>query len=244
MHYLGNDVELYGWSVQNFRITQMSEMFDKQSGAYHDTQVVKRRQFESKYIDYTMVCAPQYSPFVEKATIIPLAIDTSKFSLQPLPELDGPLKIVHVPTSPRKKGTAYLIHAVEKLQSEGYDLELDICQEVTHDDLIQRYIKAHVSVVALLGGWYGTSGIEAMALGRPIISFIRPELIQYTDFETEEDIPVISANRESIYEVLKGLLESDLTELKNLGLTSYNYAKKYHDVKVISKRLKSIYNSL
>lgn len=244
MHYLGNDVELYNWSVENYRITQMSQIFNKESGAKHDTHIVKRREYEDKYLDYTMVCAPQYSPFVDKAKLVPLAIDTSKYSYHALPERDGPLRIVHAPSNPKKKGTGFLMKAVEKLQSEGYDIELDICQGITHEELIQRYINAHLSVVALLGGWYGAAGIEAMALGRPIVSFIRPELLKYTEFQSEEEIPVINANISTIYCVLKNILDSDMELLKQLGIRSYDFVRKHHDLSNVSKQLKSIYESL
>lgn len=241
MHYLGNDVELYQWSIDNYNITNMSNMFTLEQGRVHDAKVMKRMAFQSKYIDYKIVCAPQYSPFVKDSKFIPLAIDLKRFKFTKPIEFENELNILHAPTSRKKKGTAYLIQAVDRLIEEGYKINLDICENISHDELKERYKKCHISVVALMGGWYGTAGIEAMAIGRPIITFIRPSLFKYTDLK-EEDLPIISANKETIYVTLKEILNKKYN-LNQLSYDAHRFVNNFHNPKTITKEILEIYKS-
>lgn len=243
MHYLGYDVELYGWSKNNYAITNVTESFTDETGALHDVKILKRMNYEKKYINCSIVCAPQYSPFVHNSVFVPLGVDLQKFSPTPLPELtNSPFRIIHVPTSRRKKGTQYLIDAVEKLRSEGVNIELDICENVTHNDLVNRYKKAHVSVVALLGGWYGTAAIESMAMGRPVISFLRPEFFKYTSWKPG-DVPIINANRDSIYEVLKETIQHT-NQLHDLAEKSISFVHQFHDYRKVAMEVNRLYMEL
>jgi glycosyltransferase involved in cell wall biosynthesis len=242
MHYLGNDVELYRWSIDNYEISNMRNMMTPEKGKQHDSKVLKRMRSESKYIDHKIVCAPQYSPFVQDSEIIPLAVDLSNFSYTKPIEFIDELNILHAPTSRKKKGTEFLVQAVSKLKEEGYKINLDICENITHDELRERYKKCHVSVVALMGGWYGTAGVEAMAIGRPIITFIRPSLFNYIDIK-EEELPIISANKDDIYEVLKDVVDKKY-DLNKLSLDSHKFVNEFHNPKMISKRLIEIYRNI
>jgi glycosyltransferase involved in cell wall biosynthesis len=242
MHYLGNDVELYQWSIDNYEVTNMRNMMTQEEGKQHDKKVLKRMKFESNHIDYKIVCLPQYSPFVKGAEFIPLAIDLSNFNyIKPL-DFQDELNILHAPTSRKKKGTEFLVQAVNKLKKEGYKINLDICENISHDELRERYKKCHISVVALMGGWYGTAGVEAMATGRPIVTFIRPSLFKYSSLE-EKELPIISANMNDIYLVLKDILNKQY-DLKKLSYASYEFAHRFHNPDKISKRILNIYQSL
>ncbi len=245
MHYLGNDVEQYQWSIDNYKVTNMASMMSAEAGKVHDEKVKKRLAYESRYIDYKIVCAPQYSPFVPEAKVTPLAVDLSRLNFCKMPILkdNEPLRVLHAATSRKKKGTIYLIDAVKQLKKEGYNIELDLCEGISHDELIERYKKCHVTVVALLGGWYGTAAIEAMAIGRPIISFIRPSFFKYVDIK-EESIPIINANKDTIYNALKTVLSYTNSDLKHLSEKTYNFVHQYHDPKAITGQVVEIYKQI
>jgi glycosyltransferase involved in cell wall biosynthesis len=244
MHYLGNDIELYEWSVKNYNITNMEMLYAPSDGYIHDRVITKRRNFEKNFIDREYVCAPQYSPFIKDVEILALALDIQSIAMaQPDNWTKGQtLKVLHAPTSRKKKGTEYLVTAVQRLKSEGYNIELDIVEGVEHKDLLKRYENCHVSVNALLGGWYGTAGIEAMAVGRPLISFVRPEFLQFMGLK-EEEFPIISANINTIYEVLLAILNEDVL-LNGKGIECRRYVERFHDYRKISEKLLEDYKRL
>jgi glycosyltransferase involved in cell wall biosynthesis len=244
MHYLGNDIELYQWSIDNYEITNMQYLFTPEAGLKHDLKVEKRRAFEKKYIDKALVCAPQYAPFVKDVEVLELALKVGdiKFIEPRAYETGDVLKVIHAPSNRLKKGTKFLVDAVEKLNKEGFKVDLEICEGISHGDLLMKYEACHVSVIALLGGWYGTAGIEAMASGRPIITFIRDEFIDMMSIKKEE-MPIISANRDTIYEELKKVALNHYN-LEKLSMESRKYVIAHHDLKNLTKRLFNIYNSI
>lgn len=96
-----------------------------------------------------------------------------------LPESDSPsLKIVHAPTDRIVKGTQYLIDAVERLRHAGLPIELSLVEGLSHTDARLVYERADLVVDQLLAGWYGGVAVEAMAMGKPVVAYLRHE-----DFE-------------------------------------------------------------
>jgi glycosyltransferase involved in cell wall biosynthesis len=244
-HYLGHDVELYKETKEKYEFSNMDFWADDIKGKAHDIKIKKRLKNELKYSDTQIVCAPQYSPFVPSSTFIPLAIDLSKFQFSPLPikNFDSePVTIVHAPTHRGVKGTQFLIEAVERLQKEGYLINLNICEGITHDQLLKEYKKADFSVASLLGGWFGTVGIEAMATGRGIISFLREEYLGYVESDYRIGLPVVSADKYSIYSVLKDVRKK--RDYKKWGEESRLFVEKYHDMKVVAQKVLHIYDSI
>jgi len=75
--------------------------------------------------------------------------------------------VVHSPTQPHRKGTDLVRKACQKL-----GLKLDVITKLTHTECLKRKAKGHVLVdqVGPRALGYGTSAVEAWALGMPVIS--------------------------------------------------------------------------
>jgi glycosyltransferase involved in cell wall biosynthesis len=244
-HYLGHDVELYQETKDKYEFSNMDCWADDTKGVIHDKHVKKRLANELKYSDFQVVCAPQYSPFVPGATFIPLAIDVNKIKFHPLSEKNyevDPVLILHAPTHRGVKGTKFLIEAVDRLKQEGILVELKICENITHSQLLEEYQRADFSVVSLLGGWYGTAGIEVMATGRGVVAFLRDEYFQYVGEEFKDDLPVVNADKDTIYQTLKEILSKN--NFQEWGLESRQFVEKYHDMGKVAKKFLQIYESI
>ena len=148
---------------------------------------------------------------------------------------------MHAPTSRDNKGTSYIIQGLEKLVEEGYNIKLNLVENVSHEELIEQYIECDIFVDQILAGWYGTAAIEAMALGRPAICFLRKSYMKHIDYG--DKIPIINAQPSSFYTVLKELIDNKY-RLQQIGLKSRKFVEEVHDIKKVTKRLISKYNSL
>ena len=94
-----------------------------------------------------------------------------------------------------------------------------------------------------MGGWYGATAIESFAMGRPVISFIRPSFLHYVD-RTEDELPIINANRDTIYDTLKKVHDYTYDQLEEIALSGHNYVTKMHSKEYVAKKVLNIYNSL
>lgn len=242
MEYLGWDVQLYQYSINKYKITNAStyKPDPPEVQIRNDEKKLKRLAYETKYVDFQIVCSPKYSEFVPNSYLLPLAVDLGTFVFQPLQMISSPIKIMHAPTSKGNKGTANIINAVNKLKFEGFNIDFILVEKVSHKELINYYKESDIFIDQILGGWYGTASIEAMAIGRPTICFLRGEYFNYIDYG--EQIPIINANPNTIYEVLKDILKK-VNELPEIGRKSREFVEKYHDVRNVTKKLIDIYQN-
>ncbi len=241
MEYLGYDVQLYRYSLEKYEVTNVKYYKTHEESLIADKKKLARLKHETPYINKQFVCAPCYLEFVPKAEILPLAIDLSKYQFSPKINNSDEITIMHAPTSKGNKGTEFIMVALNKLINEGYKIKILLIENVSHEELKNKYKECDIFIDQILGGWYGTAAIEAMAIGRPTVCFIRKSYCKYIDYGDE--IPIINAEPKTIYNVLKQILDNK-DVLKDLGEKSREFVEKVHDLNKITEKLISIYKSL
>lgn len=82
-----------------------------------------------------------------------------------------------------------------------------------------------------------------MALGKPVVCYIREEDLKFIPPLMKKDLPIINANPDNIFEILKGLVE-DRGKLNLIGEQSRAYVERWHDPMKIAERMKEAYESL
>jgi hypothetical protein len=173
---------------------------------------------------------------------LPLAIDIEDYSVHELPELKDKIVIVHGSTDRNFKGSSFITEAIFRLINEGFPIEYKLVEKATHKEMREHYVNCHIYVDQILAGWYGTAAIEAMAISRPVISFIRQEYLENWDCQIE--IPIISANPDTFYDILKETVESGFYYWKDTGEKCRKYVEEVHDSKKVVNKLEGIYLSL
>ncbi len=158
------------------------------------------------------------------------------------PDADGnePLKIVHAPNHRHFKGTRFLLAAVDRLQAEGYPVELQLVERVPNDQAMEMYRSADLVFDQCLIGFHGYFAIEAMALGKPVMCYIRkPE-----DYLLHpEECPIVSARSDQVESVLRELI-ADRRRLHALGVRGRAYVEKYYTPGAFAQRLQGAYQDL
>jgi glycosyltransferase involved in cell wall biosynthesis len=175
--------------------------------------------------------------WVPDAEVVPPGIDLGDYT--PAPPSDHPRPIVlHAPSSRRRKGTEHVIAACEQLP-----VELEIVEGLHHDEARRRYERADIVVDQLNAGWYGLFAIEAMALGKPVVTFLHDEAVERTEAAIGMKVPVVSATAETLTDVLRPLVE-DAEERRRIGAQSRAYVEQVHDADRVADRLLDIYARL
>ena len=175
--------------------------------------------------------------WVPEAEVVPPGIDLS--ALAPVPPSDSRRPVVvHAPSNRAKKGTAEVIAACEQL-----DVDLEIVEGLHHDEARRRYERADIVVDQLRAGWYGLFAIEAMALGKPVVSFLHEEAVRRTEEAFGVRVPIVRATAETLADVLRPLIDSP-EERRRLGAESRTYVEQVHDLHRVADRLLDIYSRL
>lgn len=151
--------------------------------------------------------------------------------------------IVHAPSQRWTKGTRHVIAAVERLRGEGMDFDFELIEDMTRAEARQRYERAHLLVDQLLAGWYGGLAVELMALGKPVVCHIREEDLVFIPDAMRNELPIIGAEPDTVYEVLRDWLSRPLEEWRQRGLAGRRYVERWHDPRAIAHRLKEDYRA-
>ena len=109
----------------------------------------------------------------------------------------------------------------------------------SHAETLDRLREADVVIDQVRAGAYGTVTAEAMALGKPVICYILPELLPTYG----SDFPVVSADPSTLEEVLAELMRSPDTRAR-VGAESRRYAERVHDHVAVAATLVDVYGRL
>jgi glycosyltransferase involved in cell wall biosynthesis len=175
--------------------------------------------------------------WVPEAHVIPPGLDLRDYEPRPPSDNPRPL-VVHAPSSRAKKGTAHVIEACAQLP-----VELDIVEGVPHDEARERYARADIVVDQLNAGWHGVFALEAMALGKPVVSHLKPDVVERSAEAFGVRVPIVPATAETLVDVLRPLVE-DASRRRELGAAGRAYVERVHDIDRIADRLLGIYAGL
>lgn len=186
-----------------------------------------------KYADVLLVSEPDLHEVVPKAILSPQVVDLAYWqpTRQPQSIQDGIIRIVHAPSSRRKKGTDFIEHSIAELKAKGLPVELVLAENLPHHKIKELYEISDIGLDQVLYGWHGKVSVELMALGRPVVCFIREEYRKY-----RPDLPIVSADPSNLTQVLEGLVR-DGGKRAELGRRSREYVLKHHDVEVVVDQL-------
>jgi glycosyltransferase involved in cell wall biosynthesis len=154
-------------------------------------------------------------------------------------------RIIHAPTDQLVKGTRFILNAVERLRkADGLEFEFQLIEGLSQKDVWPLYREADLLIDQVLAGWYGGLAVELMALGKPVVAYLREEDMAFVPQAMRDSIPVISANPESIYAVLKELLTTRRPEWPEIGRRGRSYVERWHDPLQIAASLKKEYSNI
>jgi len=197
-----------------------------------------------KYADGVFVSTPDLLEFFPESILLPQPANLDSLKSATCDKSSGKsleeeCLILHAPTNRAIKGSVYIEHAIKRLKSEGYKFKFKLIEKISHNEALKEYAKADIIIDQLLIGSYGQFSVEMMALGKAVICYIREDLRSYYP----EDLPIISANPGTIYEVLKNTMES-FKSLKSIGREGILYTSAYHDSSIIAKKMIDAYRAV
>lgn len=152
----------------------------------------------------------------------------------------GDVRIVHAPNHRMFKGTRHLERAVAELRLEGVPVELVLVEKVPNTRALEIYRSADIIFDQCLIGFHGYFALEGMALGKPVMCFIRrPE-----DYLLHPDeCPIINTHVLSLKEDIRRLV-AGRDSLNAIGRRGRSYVEKHFSVPAFSRRLSSAYHRL
>jgi glycosyltransferase involved in cell wall biosynthesis len=156
------------------------------------------------------------------------------------------LRIFHAPNHRAIKGTAHILRAVDELIEEGLDIELILAERVSNQEIKRLMAAADIVVDQLIVGWYAMFAIEAMAMEKPVLCYLRQDLMELfvtSGLVAADEIPILNCSPLTIKETLRSLV-LNRDELPDIGKRSRAYVMKHHSIQVVGKVFDEINRSI
>jgi hypothetical protein len=164
-------------------------------------------------------------------------LDLKRFKAEPAAYRRGDiLRVAHAPNHGHFKGTRFLVEAIERLRGEGQPIELVSVQGVPNKKVLELFRTSHLIADQFVAGFHGYTALEAMALARPVLCFIRSDDM----IIDPAACPIINVRPEQVYDTLKKCLEGGL-DLESLGKQGRAYVDRYYSIEAIAARLGRLY---
>lgn len=185
------------------------------------------------------VATPDLLEFAPGSVLLPQIVDFDLIERVRMPRQERPerpFRIVHAPSDRAIKGTRFVEAAVQSLRDEGLDVELLLLERQKHEDALRIAQAADLAVDQVLAGTYGVFAAEMMALGVPVVAYLRPDLVPLYPAEP----PILNANPETLAQVLRRAVR-DPAAAASLAVDALEYVRQVHHPDVIAKNSLAYY---
>jgi len=228
--YQGDDARQGDFSRQNFPVSIAQEVGDDYYSTESDARKRQRIAWFDHHADLIYALNPDLLHVLpRRATFMPYAnVDMNLW--QPVGKIltDIPL-VLHAPSHRGAKGTRFILAAVDRLHAEGVSFEFILVENLSNAEARKLYERADLVIDQLLAGWYGGFAVEAMALGKPVVCYLREGDLGFLPVKMREQMPLIRAEPDDIYKVLRNWLTTRRHELAERGAASRAYVEYWHD---------------
>lgn len=184
----------------------------------------------------------EINSYVPEGIVVPRALDPQsldRFKVPSKPSGSTPLLITHAPSKRAIKGTDEIIQVMNRLKKKGLPFEFQLVENKPHQEAMSLYSRSDIIIDQMRIGWYGVLSVEAMALGKPVVCYIRQDLKK----ELPSPLPLVASDLDT--------LESDLEKLildNELRSETSKRAQQFfsdtHDAHKIAVFLKNDYEKL
>jgi len=241
IQYQGDDARQGDYSLAHFPINIATQV---EPGYYYaESDALKREQIQR----LTSICYKTYALNPDLLHVLPPGSEFLPYchiSLEDWPPYytqmqSRPLRVGHAPSHRGVKGTELILAALDALKLEGFEFELVLVEGLSNVQAKELYKTVDVFVDQLFAGWYGGLAVEAMALGKPVVVYIREDDLKFIPPEMAAELPFIHATPDSIQSALQDVLAMPRLQLLELAKRSRAYVERWHDPIAIAKRIKA-----
>lgn len=148
----------------------------------------------------------------------------------------GGIRLMHAPTNRTEKHTAIFVANGIRMAAEDDTTKWEVVENQSWEYALGRKATADIWYDQLTYG-YGNNGIEAMAMGIPVIGGFADK----KNYAKLGDIPFFPADRDTLGDVMR-LLAASPAMRSEYSAKGMAYVYKHHDEEVVVRKLEAIYD--
>jgi glycosyltransferase involved in cell wall biosynthesis len=245
VHYQGDDARQGDYSRSHFEISIATQV----PADYYSPESDRRKRRQIALM--TRHAARVYAVNPDLMNVLPASASFVPYAHVPVTDWEPSytqadrerLVFAHAPSHRGVKGTEAILEALDLLAAEGYRFDVDLIEGVAHAEALERYRAADVVIDQLYAGWYGGVALEAMALGKPVVAYLRESDLRFLPEGMAAELPILRATAATIADDLRRILETPRDELVAEARRSRAFAERWHDPRGIATRIVADYTA-
>ncbi len=206
-----------------------------------DARKARRIEFVRKHAHRVFAVNPDLLHVIPDADFVPYAaVKPQDVEVRP-PKASGRMTVLHAPTNRLVKGTDDVLAAMASIEREC-DVDFRLVENVPHDEAMAMYRDADLVIDQLRVGWYGAFAVELMAMGKPVVAYVREEDLRFIPEAMAEELPIVRATPDDVHDIVGELLENP-ERLADIGRRSRTFVERWHDPRTIAERMLRVYDA-
>jgi hypothetical protein len=202
----------------------------------------RRREFITQIMpkaDRRFFLNPELGHFLSDAEFMPYSsVEIESLTVTP-PAMDRPPRILHAPSDSSIKGTRLILDALQSLKGD-YAFDVVLVEGMRHEEALKVYQDADLVIDQVLAGWYGGFAVEAMAMGKPVLCYLREEDFGFAPSQMIADCPIANLRPDHLAEDIAGVLDRR-DEWPEWSARSRTYVERWHNPRIIAGAMIEIY---
>ena len=198
----------------------------------------RRRDALLRYADRVFFLNPDLRHWLPGAEFRPYSsVNPRTIRPSPLPDREETV-VAHAPSHRKQKGSERIIAAVGSLKAEGVPIRLSLIEGVSRGKALELTREAHIVVDQVNLGWYGGYAVEAMAIGRPVLCYIREE--ESDDNPWGDELPIVRTTARTLRDDLRALI-ADPGRMRRAASEGRSFVERHHDpVRIARQNLEGL----
>lgn len=183
----------------------------------------------------TFVSTPDLIDDVPWAVWCPVVIAPEVFRAETTPFSGGPVRIVHVSSSPVQKGSHLIEPALAPLIESGA-VEYRLVTGAPAAEMPAIFASADIVIDQFRIGSYGVAACEAMAAGRVVIGHVLPAVRDRVEETHGIPLPIVEATPDTLRSVISSIVD-DPTSARASAAAGPAFVSRVHDGTASSRAL-------
>ena len=224
----GSDCKVLSDVRQGPKYNNAMDRVDKMEGL-SDKIIRENVRRAQKYAD-VLIAGGDLTHFGQKGVMLPLAADLSLWPYSSVKK-HKIITLVHSTNHRSHKGTRFILKIFDELKNK-LPIKMLLIERKTIKECQKLYPQGDIFIPDVISGWHGFTAIEAMAAGRPVITYLRPDIMKFHAYYAQGRIPAFSANPDTLEKAITQLVK-DPRLRETLGKKGRDYALKFHSLEFV-----------
>jgi hypothetical protein len=182
---------------------------------------------------------PELGHYLPGGVFLPYAsAEVENVAPAPAPQRARP-RVLHAPSDDSIKGSPLIEAALQELARE-FDFEYVAVRKLPHAEAMKLYRDADLVIDQVLAGWYGGFAVELMAMGKPVVCYLRDEDLHVLPPQMRADLPLLRVDPRTLVADLRRVFQQRAAWAE-LGEASRRFVLKWHNPRTIARAMVAAY---